>query len=563
MEVIGSVEELEKRCGQKITDLHRENIDNLTINSLKTGKQLHRIDDVFDCWFESGSMPYARCHYPFAFEDEKAFERIFPAHCIAEGLDQTRGWFYTLLVISTALFDKPAFQNVVVNGMVVAENGGRMFSNRAGYRSVQGVINIYGADALRIYLCKSPAVRGEILRFSESGISSVITSVLTPWWNAYNFFVNSAKTSFKYDCNNIEKVNNIMDKWILSKLQSLIKYFRSEMDAYRLYNVIPRLLDFIHVLCNIYIHMNRKRINSSEDYSLHVMFHVLLTLCKLMAPISPFIVETMYLNLRNALGTDTEISIHFMQIPMPMEEIIDLNIERKMQNVCKLIKLGRSTRVRYNLKTKLALSKMLVFHQDLQFVKDIEELKQYIQSELNVKSVECSNTMADYIRLSAEPQFRSLGIKFRKKTGLLAKAIRKLTHEEVVQLSKRGKLIICDEEINTENVKLIWNFNGDKNKWAYQEHDGCVVLMNKCITKRLKDECIIREICHQIQFVRKENELDSNDLINCFFEIDEKDEKGLLKEDNNLLYILKQYNDEIKQKIGINVLPLTMKSKCI
>eukprot|EP01083_Nonionella_stella_P219841 787075_1 len=304
------------------------------------------------------------------------------------------------------------------------------------------------------------------------------------------------------------------------------------MEAYRLYTVLPRLLHFIDLLCNTYVRMNRNRIRgqiSKQDTlcSTQALYHVLLTLCQLMAPLSPFIVETMYINLRGALGNDSELSIHFMDIPTPNENAIDLNIERRVQNLHSCIKLGRYVRDRHALKTKLPLAEMMIVHQDAQFLKDVEGLKNYLLSELNVKKVTFSNEMADYIFLSGEPQYKSLGVKFKRKTGQLSQAIKKLKHAELQQLVDDGELKCCDEILSIDDVKVVWNFRGDEKKWVFKEGEGAIVLLDRRITKELKDEGTAREICNRIQKLRKLGGLVPADVVNAFYYVvnDEKEKK--------------------------------------
>jgi isoleucyl-tRNA synthetase len=231
---IGSIGELEQMSGQKISDLHREVVDNIKIPS-KMGKGLlTRVTEVFDCWFESGSMPYAQSHYPF--ENKKLFEDNFPADFIAEGVDQTRGWFYTLLVLSTLLFGKPPFKNLIVNGLVLAADGQKMSKSKKNFPDPMEVVNKYGADALRLYLINSPVVRAENLRFREDGVRDILKDVFLPWYNAYRFLVQNiewfekeSKEKFVFNRSLLLKNNNVMDKWISSFTQSLVRFVKSEM----------------------------------------------------------------------------------------------------------------------------------------------------------------------------------------------------------------------------------------------------------------------------------------------------------------------------------------------
>merc|ERR1711962_1829041 len=248
---VGSIEELEQLSGVKVTDLHRESVDGITIPSQKGNGTLKRVSEVFDCWFESGSMPYAQAHYPF--ENKEIFEKSFPADFIAEGVDQTRGWFYTLLVISTALFDKPPFKNLIVNGLVLAKDGEKMSKRKKNYPDPMEVVNKYGADAVRLYLINSPVVKAETLKFKEEGVHAVLKDVFLPWFNAYRFLVqnidaynNGRDEKFVWNSRtSYGNSKNVMDRWIISFTQSLLTFVNREMDSYRLYTVLPRLMKFI------------------------------------------------------------------------------------------------------------------------------------------------------------------------------------------------------------------------------------------------------------------------------------------------------------------------------
>lgn len=262
--VIGSIKQLEELSGVKVEDLHRESIDHIEIPSaIKGNPPLRRIAPVFDCWFESGSMPFAQQHFPF--ENEKDFMNNFPADFIAEGIDQTRGWFYTLLVISTALFNKAPFKNLIASGLVLAADGQKMSKRKKNYPDPMEVVHKYGADALRLYLINSPVVRAESLRFKEEGVRDIIKDVFLPWYNAYRFLLQNivryekedlaGKGQYIYDrdrhLKNMDKAS-VIDVWILSFKESLLEFLANEMKMYRLYTVVPRLTKFIDQLTNWY-----------------------------------------------------------------------------------------------------------------------------------------------------------------------------------------------------------------------------------------------------------------------------------------------------------------------
>ena len=407
--VIGSIAELEAATGAKVTDLHREFIDGLTIPSKQGKGVLRRVDEVFDCWFESGAMPYAQVHYPF--ENAEGFaESRFPADFIAEGLDQTRGWFYTLMVLSTALFDKPAFKNLIVNGLVLAEDGKKMSKRLKNYPDPVEVVDKYGADALRLYLIDSPVVRAEPLRFREAGVLSVVKDVLLPWYNALRFFSQNAMrlslSSDRFVAPDDARVvgsQNALDRWLCAALQGLVTFVRAEMAAYRLYTVVPRLVKFINDLTNWYIRLNRRRLRGTDGdaearTSLAVLWAVLFDLARLMAPFTPFISESMYLSLKawatpeSVLATPslatagsalsdtpgTADSVHYCAIPLPRPELTDAACVARTSLMQTVIELGRTARERRTLSLKTPIREVIVVHADARVLADVASLKSYM-----------------------------------------------------------------------------------------------------------------------------------------------------------------------------------------
>ena len=391
---IGSIAELEKLSGVKVDDLHRDTVDKVTIPSKREGQPpLKRITEVFDCWFESGSMPYAQSHYPF--ENKKEFEDAFPADFIAEGADQTRGWFYTLLVLSTALFDKPPFKNLIVNGLVLAADGQKMSKKKKNYPDPLLVVNKYGADAVRLYLINSPVVKAETLRFKEEGVKDILKDVFLPWYNAYRFLLQNVEsyndregTTFLWS--EFGQSDNVMDRWILSFSQSLLLFVKREMAAYRLYTVLPQLMKFIDNLTNWYVRTNRKRLkgegNSSKDCrsALDTLFSVLFTMVKVFAPFTPFLTEHMYQNLKNLVDWSKDdsvksekdrASVHYLMIPKPREDLINEDIERSVARMQRVIELGRVLRDRKTMPVKYPLPELVLIHKDQQCLDDVLSLQ--------------------------------------------------------------------------------------------------------------------------------------------------------------------------------------------
>ena len=348
--VIGSIEELETATGTKITDLHRHFIDDLPFT--RNGKTFKRIPEVFDCWFESGSMPYAQNHYPF--ENRELFEEIFPADFIAEGLDQTRGWFYTLTVLSTALFGKPAFKNVVVNGIVLAADGTKMSKRLKNYPDPMEVVHKYGADAIRLYMMHSGAVLADDLRFQEHGVEVVLRQILIPLWNAYSFFITYARIYNWQPTEEYPKPHAAIDRWQLSMLNKLIQQVETGMDDYNLSQAVEPFVGFVDQLTNWYIRRSRRRFWSEEatqdrHEAFATLYQVILALTKVAAPFVPFLSEAIYRNLRSESMPD---SVHLCDYPPYHPESRDENLEDEMSAVQKTVSLGHSLRKEHKLKVR-------------------------------------------------------------------------------------------------------------------------------------------------------------------------------------------------------------------
>ncbi|KAF4390301.1 hypothetical protein F8388_019956 [Cannabis sativa] len=517
-----------------VTDLHRHKIDHITIPS-KRGPEfgvLRRIDDVFDCWFESGSMPYAYIHYPF--ENVELFEKNFPGHFVAEGLDQTRGWFYTLMVLSTALFGKPAFRNLICNGLVLAEDGKKMSKSLKNYPSPVDVIDDYGADALRLYLINSPVVRAEPLRFKKEGVYGVVKDVFLPWYNAYRFLVQNAKrlevegsTLFVPVAQaTLEKSSNVLDQWINSATQSLVHFVRQEMDAYRLYTVVPYLLKFLDNLTNIYVRFNRKRLKGrtgEEDCrtALSTLYNVLLVSCKVMAPFTPFFTEVLYQNMQK-VSNDTEESIHHCSFPQA-EGKRDERIEQSVARMMTIIDLARNIRERHNKPLKTPLREMVIVHPDADFLDDIAgKLQEYVLEELNVRSLVPCNDTLKYASLRAEPDFSVLGKRLGKSMGTVAKEIKAMSQENILVFEKDGEVTVAGHSLKLSDIKVVRDFrrpDGKTEEEVDAAGDGDVlVILDLCPDQSLFEAGVAREIVNRIQKLRKKVALEPTDIVEVYFE---------------------------------------------
>lgn len=542
---VGSIAELEQLTSKKITDIHRESIDHLEIPSRTPGNPpLKRVSEVFDCWFESGSMPYAQQHFPF--ENVKTFEECFPADFIAEGIDQTRGWFYTLLVISTALFGKAPFKNLIANGLVLAGDGQKMSKRKKNYPDPLDIVNKYGADALRLYLINSPVVRAENLRFKEEGVRDIVKDVFLPWFNAFRFlmqniesYVQDHKEAFYYT-DDIAS-SNIMDCWILSFTQSLLVYVRKEMELYHLYNVVPRLAKYIDYLTNWYVRMNRKRLKGEGGQddckqALHTLFNVLFNIIRMMAPFAPFLAETMYQYLKQLTDINAD-SVHYLMLPQPNVSLINKDIERAVSRMQSVIELGRVIRDRKTIPIKYPLPEVIVVHQDEQYVKDVESLKEYVLSELNVRDLHLTTDKKKYgISLRAEPDHKVLGLRLKQSFKAVTLAIKALTDLEISEMINKGSKEIAGHLIDVSEIRIIFNADAvTSEKYEVHSDNDVVVLLNVTPDSSMQDEGIAREIINRVQKLRKKAHLVPTDEIKIFY-----------KADGDLLRVAKEYTSFIE-----------------
>ncbi|KAM3549593.1 hypothetical protein MY1884_008667 [Beauveria asiatica] len=527
---IGSVEELRRLSGHKgeITDLHRDKIDHITIPSRLGKGVLRRVDEVFDCWFESGSMPYASQHYPF--ENVDKFNASFPGNFIAEGLDQTRGWFYTLLVLGTHLFGKSPFQNCVVNGIVLAEDGKKMSKRLKNYPDPSIVMQKYGSDALRLYLINSPVVRAEPLRFKESGVKEVVQKVLLPLWNSYKFFEGQVALLKKvegadYMWNpDLESTNtNVMDRWILASCQSLLEFVNTEMKGYRLYTVVPRLLELIDNTTNWYIRFNRRRLkgeNGIDDtqHALNALFEVLFTLCRGLAPFTPFLTDNIYCRLlpripKNLQAEDPR-SVHFLRFPDVRSELFDSDVERRVSRMQKVIELARVSRERRSIGLKTPLKTLVVLHHDQQYLDDAKSLKNYITEELNVRDLVLTSDEGKYgVQYSVTADWPVLGKKLKKDMARVKKALPSLTSEQCQGYVRDKEILVDGIKLEEGDLVVRRGVKEDETSktWETNTDSDVLTLLDVHVYEGLAQEGLAREVINRVQKLRKKAGLQQTD----------------------------------------------------
>ena len=532
---VGSVAELEERSGAKVEDLHIHYVDHLTFPCDKCKGTMRRIPQVLDCWFESGSMPYAQAHYPF--ENKELFERTFPADFIAEGLDQTRGWFYTLLVLSTALFGEPAFKNVIVNGIVLAEDGKKMSKSLKNYPPPDEVMDEFGADAMRLYLLASAATRAEDLRFSKEGVRHVVRQNLLPLWNAYNFFVTYATV----DGWDVKKVpsspsKNLLDRWILSKLGSLIEGLDRALSSYHLASAAPPLLEFIDQLTNWYIRLNRRRFweggtpeeNEDKLHAYSTLHRVLLNFVRVLAPLAPFVTEEIYGNLKGGVqGLEGE-SVHLAPYPK-LDEFaefggitVDMKLERAMELFEEVILLVRGLRNDTGLKVRQPLKKLTIIYPKQEDLDELALLDVYLKEELNIKEIEYSTDEAQFVSFRARLNTKSLGKVLGPKLGRdgmkrLQSTVENLPSEQIKAIESGESIFFEGIEIGPEDIlverKAVVLGDAKAATLSAASSGQISVVLDTVVTDELLLEGLAREFINRVQKLRKDMDFQVTDRI--------------------------------------------------
>lgn len=534
IEVFASGAQLEQRSGRKFSDLHKHFVDDVTFKCSECSGVMKRIPEVFDCWFESGSMPYAQLHYPF--ENKDRFERIFPADFIAEGLDQTRGWFYTLSVLSAALFDKPAFKNVVVNGIICDETGKKMSKRHRNYTPPDELLEKYGADATRLYMVNSPILRGEDLIFSDKGVVETIRAVILPLWNAQSFLTTYAEADgWKPNETNLAgnppSAASEMDLWIISRLHTMIDGVQRHMENYHLYAVVPVMLTFIDDLTNWYIRLSRRRfwgktdaarpgLDEDQVSAYETLYYVILEFIKVFAPFAPFVSEQVYKNLTSGIAKAPE-SVHLTDSPKVRPEMIKTELEGQMALIRTVTELGRALRAKHQIKTRQPLPSLLVITRNEQDRKIIDRGSAILLDELNVKAIEFSTDEARYVKLGVKPNLKTLGKRLGAQLGRVRSEFEALSKDPqnvagfLAQIETAGKANIFGIELNADDLLIE---RGPKDDRLIATSLGVTVLLDTKLSEALVREGYAREIVSRIQNLRKESGLNVVDRIKLTFE---------------------------------------------
>ena len=533
MHSIGSIEELKSmsdNCPDDI-ELHRPYIDDVTIKCPKCGKEMHRVPEVIDCWFDSGSMPFAQHHYPF--ENKEIFEKQFPAQFISEAVDQTRGWFYSLLAISTLLFNKAPYQNVIVLGHVQDENGQKMSKSKGNAVDPFDALQQYGADAIRwyFYVNSAPWLPN---RFHGKAVMEGQRKFMGTLWNTYAFFVlyanidefDASKYTLEYD-----KLS-VMDKWLLSKLNTLIKTVDDNLANYRIPESARALQDFVDDMSNWYVRRSRERfwakgMEQDKINAYMTLYTALVTVSKVAAPMIPFMTEQIYQNLVRSVDKTAPESIHLCDYPIVNEDYIDTELEANMENVLKLVVMGRACRNTSNIKNRQPIGQMFV---KAEFTLP-EFYQEIVADELNVKNVKFTDDVRDFTSYSFKPQLKTVGPKYGKMLGGIKKALNTIDGNAAMdELNANGslKLDVDGQEITLFKEDLLID-TAQIEGYVSENDNGITVVLDTNLTEELLEEGFVREIISKIQTMRKEAGFEVMDKIRVTYIGSEKAESIFAK----------------------------------
>ena len=520
LHTIGSREELVTLSQDekaKTVELHRPYIDEITIPCEKCGKTMKRVPEVIDCWFDSGAMPFAQHHYPF--ENKELFESQFPAQFISEAVDQTRGWFYSLLAESTLLFNKAPYENVIVLGHVQDENGQKMSKSKGNAVDPFDALNEYGADAIRwyFYVNSAPWLPN---RFHGKAVLEGQRKFMGTLWNTYAFYVlyaqidefDATKYSLEYD-----KLS-VMDKWLLSKLNSLIKVVDTNLENYRIPETARALQEFVDELSNWYVRRGRERfwakgMEQDKINAYMTLYTALLTVSKLAAPMIPFMTEEIYQNLVISLDPSAIESVHLCDFPVADEALIDKTLETDMECLLETVVLARAARNNAAIKNRQPIGKM--------FVKAPFELsvfyKEIMEDELNIKNMEFTSDVREFTTYIFKPQLKTVGPKYGKQLGMIQKELATLDGNEAMdQLNENGILTLVDGSVSLEKDDLLIEMI-QKPGYVTETDNGITVVLDTNLTQELIEEGFVYEMISKIQTMRKESGFEVTDHIRLSF----------------------------------------------
>ena len=541
-ECIGSIQELKEKsdnCPDDI-ELHRPYIDKVTLRCPHCGKEMRRVPEVIDCWFDSGAMPFAQHHYPF--ENKELFEQQFPAQFISEAVDQTRGWFYSLMAISTLIFDKAPYENVLVLGLVQDENGQKMSKSKGNAVDPFDALQTYGADAIRWYFYSSSAPWLPS-RFSGKAVVEGQRKFMGTLWNTYAFFVlyanidNFDATKYTLDYDKL----SVMDKWLLSRLESTVQAVDDNLANYRIPEAAKALQSFVDDMSNWYVRRSRERfwakgMEQDKINAYMTLYTALVDISKTAAPMIPFMTEDIYQNLVKSIDDAAPESIHLCDYPEVKTEWIDSKLEEDMSDLLEVVVMGRACRNTANIKNRQPIGRMLV---KSDFVLDTF-YTEIIADELNVKNVEFTDDIAEFISYTFKPQMRTVGPKYGKLLNKIKTALSELNGNSAMQeLKSTGelKLDIDGQEIVLLEEDLLID-TAQMEGYVSESDNSITVVLDTNLTPELIEEGFVRELISKIQTMRKE----------AGFEVMDKIRVGV-KNNDRIIEIFRKHGDEIRSEV--------------
>lgn len=535
---IGSIAELKEmsdNCPDDI-ELHRPYIDDVFINCPECSEKMKRVSPVIDCWFDSGAMPYAQWHYPF--ENKEVFEQNFPADFISEAVDQTRGWFYSLLAISTLLFDEPAFKNVIVLGLVQDENGQKMSKSKGNAVDPFKALEQHGADAIRWYFYNN-SMPWLPNKFYDEAVIEGQRKFMGTFWNTYAFYVLYANidefdpTKYELDYDKL----SLMDKWLFSKLNTLVKTVDDNLNNYRITESSRAIQEFVDDLSNWYVRRSRERfwqkgMEQDKINAYMTLYTTLTTLAKVSAPFVPFLAEEIYQNLVISVDKEAIESVHLCEFPVVNEDMIDVELENNMELVLKIVVCGRSCRNSANIKNRQPIGKMYV-KADTEFS---DMYKEIVREELNVKEVIFTDDVSDFTTYSFKPQLKTVGPKYGKLLPKIRTALQDIDGNNAMdELDGSGvlKFNFDGEEVVLEREDLLIE-PAKKEGFDSESDKGVTVVIDTNLTDTLIEEGFVREIISKIQTMRKEADFEVTDHIKIYY-----------KDNDRIIAIIENNKEEI------------------
>jgi isoleucyl-tRNA synthetase len=568
---VGSIDQLAELSGVRLDDLHREYVDPVSFACADCAGTMRRVPEVLDCWFESGSMPYGQLHYPF--ENQERFERAFPAHFIAEGLDQTRGWFYTLLVLSTAIFDTEPFRNCVVNGLILAEDGRKMSKSLKNYPDPNGIFDEFGADALRAYLINSPVLRAEPFRFSRDGVREVVRTVLLPLWNAFSFYTTYAEAD-GISASDLAAAPPVedrpeLDRWVLSVLQSQVAEVNRQMEGYYLYAVIPPVLGFIDDLTNWYVRRARRRFWRSRGddegdklAAFATMHEVLVTFAKVLAPVLPFVTEEIHQALVVApQGEDQPpTSIHHADYPVADPTLIDVDLELAMESVRAITRLSHALRKQHGVKVRQPLRAVTVLTRSSEVEKAVRSHVELIRDEINVRDVVVRHDESSLVDLSVRPDYRTLGPRLGSRVSDVAAELASISGADVERLQHGERLTVSGVEIGIDDVVVQ---RVPRPGTVVASEGELSVALDLDLDEDLVAEGLAREVVSRVQQLRREAGLEVTTRIRLAWSTPDADLRSAIESHRDfiaaeVLAVETTENGTTDKKTEVNGAPLSI-----